>query len=193
MRAGSMPPLRTIDPDKIHVGDVILVATGTWLTRYVQKRLGFGGRSQWTHVAGSIGGYDLVEGQIPRSRVADLQQDYVTRGVKIKVMRKRYWEREPDRVKVALWWATLNNLRYDFLGLVWFGIACLVGRGLLVFRNRFNSVGKEFCSELLTDGFYKQGYNLFDRRASNVLPANFDDPVLFEEVTDIWLPESSSP
>ncbi len=183
-----MSPLpRVVDPDKIRIGDIILVATGTRITVYVQRRLGFGTRSKWTHVAGSLGGYDLIEGQIPRSRVADLQKDYVVKGFEIQVVRKRQWERDQDRIKVALWWATLNNLRYDFLGLIWFGIACLMGRWLLLFRNEFNGVGKEFCSELLTDGFYKQGYNLFNRSASDVLPANFDDPTLFEEVTDIWL------
>ena len=153
---------KVIDPEKIHVGDIILVATGTWITRFVQQRLGFGDRSKWTHVAGSLGGYDLIEGQIPRSRVANLQTDYVAKGFEIKVVRKSDWKSDQDRIKVALWWATLNNLRYNFFGLAWFGIACIVGRWLLLLRNKLNSAGKEFCSELLTDGLYKQNYYLFE-------------------------------
>ena len=176
-----------IDPENIHVGDIVLVATGTWITIWVQQRLGFGASSKWTHVAGSLGGYDLIEGQIPRSRVVNLQKEYVDKGIEIKVVRKHDWTPEQDRIKVALWWATLNNLRYDFFGLVWFGIACLAGRGLLLLRNETNGFGKEFCSELLADGLYKQNYYLFGRPAANVLPANFDDASLFQEVTDIWL------
>ena len=184
--------VRIVDPNKIHVGDIILVATGSWITERVQKQLGFGASSRWTHVAGSLGGYDLIEGQIPRARVAHLQNDYVSKHVEIKVMR-RQWENDQDRIKVALWWATMNNLRYDFFELAWFGIACLVGKELLLFRNKFNNRGREICSELIADGFYKQGYNLFDRPASDVLPANFDEPALFQEITDVWQVEETVP
>lgn len=182
----SRQPARTIDPNKIHIGDVVLVQTNNRITEWVQRKLGYGDRSVWTHVAGSIGGYDLIEGQIPRSRVANLQQDYVAKGFHIRVLR-RAWEVDRDRVKVALWWATMNNLRYDFLQLIWFGAACAVGEVLLLSRNAFNSRGKKICSELITDGFYKQGYNLFNRSADDMLPADFDDPRLFDEVSDIWL------
>ena len=179
-------PHKAIDPEKISIGDIILVATRNKATEWVQRRLGFAGRSKWTHVAGSLGGVDLIEGQVPRSRVADLQHDYVAKGFEIKVLRK-HWERDRDRIKVALWWATMNNLRYDFLQLVWFGAASLIGELLLLSRNQFNSAGKKICSELITDGFYKEGYNLFSRKADNILPADFDDPALFSEVTNIWI------
>ena len=111
--------MKTIDPNKIWVGDVVLVATGTDITIKVQKKLNYGDSSQWTHVAGSIGGYDLVEGQIPKSRVRNLQKDYVEQGMTIKVMRKKF-EKDSDRIKVALWWATMNNTPYDYFQLVWF-------------------------------------------------------------------------
>ena len=175
-----------IDPNKIRVGDVVIVKTRNAVTIAVQQRLGYGDRSEWTHVAGSIGGHDLVEGQTPMSRVANLQQDYVEKGFEFKVLR-RAWVVDADRVKVALWWATMTNLRYDFPQLIWFGIASIVGEWMLRLRNRFNSKGRKICSELLADGFYKQGYNLFNRAASNILPADFDDPALFQTVTDVWL------
>ena len=179
---------RVIDPNKIRIGDVVLVQTQNPITIWIQKKLGYGAQREWTHVAGSIGGNDLVEGQVPRSRVANLQNDYIGRDFPIKVMRKTTWEKDYDRLKVALWWATMTNLRYDFFQLIWFALAAAIGRVLLLFRNQFNSRGKEICSELITEGFYKQGYNLFDRKAANILPADFDDPRLFQEITDIWLP-----
>lgn len=179
--------MRIINPEKIRVGDLILVATRNRVTEEVQERLGFGERSRWTHVAGSLGGLDLIEGQVPRSRVAQLQKDYVESGFEIKVLRKRAWEQDRDRIKVALWWATMNNLRYDFLQLVWFGLAATIGEFLLRYRNEFNSKGRKICSELIIDGFYKEGYNLFGLRPENILPAHFDDPTLFSEAQDIWI------
>ena len=177
--------MKTIDPEKVRIGDIVLVASRNHMTEWVQKRLGFGERSKWTHVAGSLGGLDLIEGQVPRSRVASLQQDYVEKGFEIKVLRKQ-WDTDRDRVKVTLWWATMNNLRYDFLQLAWFGIACVVGELLLMTRNEFNSRGRKICSELIADGLYKEGYNLFSRRAENILPADYDNRELFDEISDIW-------
>lgn len=178
--------MKTVDPEKVRIGDIILVASRNRITEWVQKRLGFGDRSKWTHVAGSLGGLDLIEGKPPRSRVANLQDDYASRGFEIKVLRKQ-WERDRDRIKVTLWWATMNNLRYDFLQLTWFGLASFLGELLLLARNRFNSRGRKICSELIADGFYKEGYNLFNRRAENILPADYDDPALFQEVQDVWM------
>ena len=185
-RVERMGAHKTVDPEKVRIGDVVLVASRNHATEWVQKRLGFGESSKWTHVAGSLGGLDLIEGQVPRSRVASLQSDYVEKGFEIKVLRK-LWDTDRDRVKVTLWWATMNNLRYDFLQLIWFGMACVVGELLLMTRNEFNARGRKICSELIADGFYKEGYNLFSRRAENILPADYDNHELFDEVLDIWL------
>jgi len=178
---------KTIDPNKIRVGDVVLVATNTKVTIETQQKLGYGESSKWSHVAGSIGGYDLVEGQIPKSRVCSLQKDYVEAGFEIKVMRKNY-ESDGDRIKVALWWATMNNVPYDYLQLLWFPLAGILGKTLLYMKNKFASKKRLICSELITNGFYKQGYNLFNGRpAADILPADFDNNTLFNEITDIWL------
>ena len=178
---------KIIDPNKIRIGDVILVATKTKVTIETQQKLGYGESSKWTHVAGSIGGYDLVEGQIPKSRVCSLQKDYVEAGFEIKVMRRKY-EGNGERIKVALWWATMNNIPYDYLQLLWFPVAGYVGKILLSMRNIFNSKKRLICSELIANGFYKQGYNLFNcRPAANILPADFDKNALFDIITDIWL------
>ncbi len=177
---------KQIDPNKIKIGDVILVASGTKVTVKVQRKLGYGESSRWTHVAGSIGSYDLVEGQIPKSRVCSLQKDYVNKGIEIRVLRKSYVD-DNDRIKIALWWATMNNIPYDKLQLLWFPIAAWLGRILLYMRNIFNSKKRLICSELIVNGFYKEGYNLFNKLAENVVPADYDNPNLFSVVNDIWL------
>lgn len=106
--------MSAIDPNKLRIGYVILAATHKSAIQAVQRRAGYGESAKWTHVAGSIGGYDTVEAAVPRSRVVNLQKEYVDKGIEIKVMRRRGQEAH-KRYKVALWWATMNNLPYDTL------------------------------------------------------------------------------
>ena len=181
-----------IDPNKLWIGDVILVASRNKITEAVQKKLGYGDSSKWTHVAGSIGAYDLIEGQQPKSRVCDIEADYVKKNIEIKVLRKNWGvindqvQAEKDRVKVALWWATMNNLDYDMPQLIWFAYSIFDKAKMLV-KNLFNSKTKLICSELIADGFMRQGYNLFNKPGSNVLPADFYNLPGFTVIDDIWL------
>jgi len=176
--------MKIIDPNKIKIGDVILVAGGTKAIINTQKKLGYGKSSKWTHVAGSIGGYDLVEGWIPQSVVSNLQKKYVDRGIEIKVMRRKF-EKDYERIKVALWWATMNNIPYDYIQLLRFPI---IAKGFLFLGNLLNSKKRLICSELITNGFYKQGYNLFNKPVEDIVPADFDNPTLFNTIDDIWMP-----
>jgi len=180
-------PNKQIDPNKIKIGDVILMASGTKPTIKIQQKYEYGESSKWTHVAGSIGGYDLVEGQVPKSRICNLQKDYVDKNIEIRVLRKKYWEKEKDRVKVALWWATMNNTLYDIPQLFNYLIGIGHGKPWLYLRNKLNSHKRLICSELIVEGFFKQGYNLFNKPAGNVLPADYDNTSLFDIITDIWL------
>jgi hypothetical protein len=175
-----------IDPDKLKIGYVVLVATRKFVTEKLQRNAGFGGSSRWTHVAGSLGGFDAVEAAIPRSRVINLQEQYADRDFEIKVMRRRNQE-ENKRYKVALWWATMNNLPYDTLQFFWFPLSLICGRIGVVLHNIFSSRKRFICSELIAAGFYKEGDFLFNKPQENILPADFDNPELFEEVKDIWL------
>ncbi len=173
-----------IDPDKLKIGYVVLVATRKFAIEKLQRNAGFGESSGWTHVAGSLGGFDAVEAAIPRSRVINLQKQYMDRGFKIKVMKRRNQE-EKKRYKVALWWATMNNLPYDTLQFFWFPLSLICGRIGVVLHNIFSSRKRFVCSELITAGFYKEGDFLFNKPQENILPADFDNPEIFEEVRDI--------
>jgi hypothetical protein len=175
-----------IDPDKLKIGYVVLIATRKPATEILQRRSGFGESSQWTHVAGSLGGVDAVESAIPRSRVINLQKQYVDRNFAIKVMRRKN-QAENKRYKIALWWATMNNLPYDMLQFFWFPLSVICGKIGIVLHNLFSSRKRFVCSELVTAGFYKEGDFLFNKPQENVLPADFNNPELFEEVKDIWL------
>ncbi len=103
-----------LNPNSLKIGYIILVATSKPVIRKLQQKAGYGDSSKWTHVAGSLGGYTAIEANIPRSRLINLQKEYVDKGYEIKVLRRR-GQPEQKRYKVALWWATMNNLPYDVL------------------------------------------------------------------------------
>ncbi len=176
----------TLNGDSLKIGHVILVATRKPAIQAFQQKAGYGDSSKWTHVAGSLGGLDAVEANIPQSRVINLQKEYVDRGFEIKVMRRK-GQIEHKRYKVALWWATMNNLPYDALQFFWFPLSILCGKIGLVLHSLFSSKKRFVCSELIAAGFYKEGDYLFNKPQQEALPADFDNPALFEEVKDIWL------
>ncbi|MBU0580558.1 MAG: hypothetical protein KJ818_06565 [Candidatus Omnitrophica bacterium] len=176
----------SLNPDKLKIGYVILVATRKPAIKTLQQKAGFGKSSKWTHVAGSIGGFDAVEANVPRSRVINLQKEYVDRGFEVKVMRRK-GQGEHKRYKVALWWATMNNLPYDVLQFFWFPLSIFCGKIGIVLHNLFSSRKRFLCSELIATGFYKEGDFLFGKSVENILPADFDNSELFEEVKDIWV------
>lgn len=177
---------KLLDPDKMKIGYVILVATHKFAIEKLQKKAGYVENSKWTHVVGSLGGCDAIEANIPRSRVINLQKEYVDRGYEIKVMRRKNQEAH-KRYKIALWWAAMNNLPYDTLQFFWFPLSIICGKIGVVLHNLFSSRKRFLCSELIATGFYKEGDFLFSKPVENVLPADFDSSELFEEVRDIWL------
>jgi hypothetical protein len=175
-----------IDPSKMKIGYVVLVAGGKPAVQAVQRKAGYKESSRWTHVAGSLGGYTLIESRIPKSRLSDIQKKYADRDIPVKVLKRRGQD-NAKRYKVALWWATMNNLPYDTLQFFWFPLSLLCcGLGIML-HNLFSSRTRFLCSELIAAGFYKEGDYLFGKPASHVLPADFDNPQLFEEVQNIWL------
>ena len=103
-----------INPDKLSIGYMILITSGKFAIEKFQRKAGYDDSSKWTHVAGSLGGYTAIEANIPRSRLINLQKEYANKGYEIKVL-KRKGQEVGKRYKVALWWATINNLPYDVL------------------------------------------------------------------------------
>ena len=85
-------------------------------------------------------------------------------------MRRRGREQH-KRYKVALWWATMNNLPYDILQFFWFPLSIICGKIGIVLHNLFSSRKRFLCSELIATGFYKENDYLFGKPVENVLPA----------------------
>jgi hypothetical protein len=133
-------------------------------------------------VAGSLGGVTIVEAVVPRSRVDNVQKRYVDKGIEIKVLVRKNQDMK-TRMKVALWWATMNNLPYDILQFLWFPLSGIVGRVGIFIANLFSKNKRLVCSELIASGFYKENDYLFGKPQSEVVPADFDDSSLFDEVS----------
>ena len=81
----------------------------------------------------------------------------------------------------------MNSLPYDALQFYWIPLSMICGKIGLILHSLFNSKKGFFCSGLITAGFYKEGDYFFDKPQENVLPADFNNLALFEEVKDIWL------
>jgi hypothetical protein len=178
--------MKNLNPDSLKIGYIILIATRKIAIEKFQRKIGYADNAKWTHVAGSLGGYDAVEANIPRSRLINIQKEYVDKVYEIKVMCRK-GQPEQKRYKVALWWATMNNLPYDTLQFFWFPLSIFCAKIGIVLHNLFSSHRRFLCSELIATGFYKEGDYVFGKSAENILPADFDNPELFEEVKDIWL------
>jgi len=178
--------MSTLNADSLKIGYVILCATHKPAIQAFQRKAGYGDSSKWTHVAGSIGGLDAVEAAVPRSRVVNLQKEYADKRIEIKIMRRK-GQVEHKRYKIALWWATMNNLPYDILQFFWFPLSIICDKIGLILHRLFSSNKRFICSELIAAGFYKEGDYLFGKPQQEVLPADFDNHELFEEVKNIWL------
>jgi len=66
-----------LNPNFLKIGYVILVSTRKFAIEKLQRKAGYSESSIWSHVAGSLGGLDAIEANIPRSRVINLQKEYV--------------------------------------------------------------------------------------------------------------------
>jgi len=131
----------------------------------------------YTCPLGLIGGYRCIEACIPRSRLVDLKKEYLDKGYEVKVLRRK--GEHNHRFKVALWWATMNNLPYDTLQFFWFSLSIMFTRIGMALHQVFSSKKRFVCSELIASGFYKEGDCLFGKPAELVLPADFDNKRLF--------------
>jgi len=170
-----------ISPDDLKIGDVILVAGGNPAIEQMQRKAGYGDSSIWTHVMGCLGGYTCIEAAVPRSHLVDLRKEYLDKGIEIKVLRRK-GQTDRQRYKVALWWATMNNLPYDTLQFFWMPLSIVFTRLFLALNRIFSSSKRLICSELIVNGFYKEGDYLFKKPAELVFPSEFDNEGLFEKI-----------
>lgn len=153
---------------------IVFKGDNSWICRQIkksQKKLGFTDEdSSYSHVAVSGGGPYIVDVAMPRTKVIDMRKKY--KGRYIKVLEYTADDYAIKRYKIAFWSSSLNNLGYDFLGVLKFRIGFI-----------FHKANKFFCSENVAWSIQKEYPKLFHGLASHkIMPADF----LSFEFRTIW-------
>jgi len=82
--------------------------------------------AKYTHVGVSLGGQHMIEVAPPHTKAIDIEKKHTGRW--IRVTRFKGPQYAIKRYKVAIWSATLNNLKYDWLGIIKFRLKFLFHR-----------------------------------------------------------------
>jgi len=155
--------------DILKIGDVILFETNS-IVRHFQKKAKFSKEaSSYTHVAGSLGGYRIIEARdfLHKSGAQDLRY-YINKRVNFIVL--RYFDVEDKRrYKLGINWALYANLKYRLIELVGMELK----RILKTSSNWFGRRNGVFCSELITLGFQDTDIKLFGKSADLIYPADY--------------------
>jgi len=155
--------------DILKIGDVILFKSGSIVERFQRKAKFSKEASKYTHVAGSLGGYRIIEARdfLHKSGAQDIRY-YVKKGVKFIVL--RYFDvKDKQRYKLGINWALYANLKYKMIELVGMELK----RILKTSSNWFGRRNGVFCSELIARGFQDTGIKLFGKSADLIYPADF--------------------
>ncbi len=193
-----------INPDKIKKGDVVLTASndlrGTWPIKLANLFHGRGPDIRWTHAAMSLGGLDIVESVLdPGVVLENVQTKYVDNERDILVLRCKVLA--PEKIeKVANYCKDKfhEGSTYDMRALSYFAlrIGNPLGLGTLVdttplgrwlFEKHINNKDAYFCSELIAEAFQANGLSIRRHRHPwQVMPIDFYNLSLFDEIKDIW-------
>ena len=156
-------------PEILKIGDVILFQSGSIVERFQRKAKFSKEASKYTHVAGSLGGYRIIEARdfLHKSGAQDIRY-YVDKGVKFIVL--RYFDvKDKQRYKLGINWALYANLKYKMIELVGMELK----RILKTSSNWFGRRNGVFCSELITRGFQDTDVKLFRKSADLIYPADY--------------------
>jgi len=146
---------------------------GSWVAnriRDMQLKAGFlSEHADFTHVEISGGEKHSIQIAPPRARLIDITKTHKDRYVKIMVYKNSVYNKS-KRYKVAYFSATLNNLGYDFLGVLRFLVRWIKQ------NNRYY-----FCSEGVSQSLQKVFPKALEgRKPSDIMPADFLNQKEFE-------------
>ena len=160
-----------ITQDDLKIGDIILFKTGS-IVKFFQKKAGFSKEaSEYTHIAGSLGGFRLIEARDFLHKSGATNLDYFIKK-KVPFIVLRYFNVEDkNRYKLGINWALYANLKYRLIELV--GI--WTNRFIKTSFNLFGRKNGVFCSELICNGLLDTGVKLFQKSANLIYPADFFD------------------
>ncbi len=195
---------KKINPGKLKKGDIILTGVDKFKDSWPIK-LGniFHGRwnaIKWTHVAMSIGGFDIVESMPdPGVTIRNIQTEYIDKTIDILVLRcKALGQKQIDEVADYCVSKQKASSRYDKGALSYFVLHFLfpttLGRLIdtniiwhTFFEKHINDEDSYFCSELIAEGFREVGFNFKKSlKPWQIMPVDFYNLKFFDTIDDVW-------
>ncbi len=142
----------------------------------------------WTHAALYLGDGKIVEA-VPRGIVQRvLKEAYPPDGaVGLKALRRKTLTAEQAQ-RLASFCASEDGQPYDSRALIYFPLANLLPPSFSFLLKPdylgrwFNVKESYFCSELVSEGFRQGGVYCFEREPFQVMPVDFANELLFDEV-----------
>lgn len=176
-------------------GDVILtsrlgfniIKIGNFCKNGYRKRV-------WTHAALYLGDGDIVEA-FPGGVVRRKLKDAYLSGEKVglRILRRKHLTFDAAQ-RIVSFCAQAKGDPYDKRALIFFPLANLLPPSLNFLLtpgylgSLLNQEKSYFCSELISQGFRSVDAYCFEREPFQVMPADFANDLLFDEVTTIPIP-----
>ncbi len=146
----------------------------------------------WTHVALYVGDGDIVEA-IPNGIIKrKLREAYLDGKTGLKVLRKKHLTPETAG-RIVNFCAQTPGEPYDSRALIFFPLANLLPPSLSFILTPgylghfFKVKNSYFCSELVSTGFKQADSYCFEREPFQVMPVDFDNDLLFDEITRVYM------
>lgn len=180
---------------RLQPGDVILtshlgfspIKIGNFCKNGYSKRV-------WTHAALYIGNGEVVEA-FPNGIVRrKLEEAYLAEKKSgLRILRKKHLPPE-KAAQIVSFCAQTSGKPYDLRAIIYFPLANLLPPSLSFILTPgylghwFNQEDSYFCSELLSEAYEQADAYCFEREPFQVMPVDFDNSLLFDEVAVVHIP-----
>ncbi len=183
-------------------GDVIIFhkkginpgSLGIKLANFFKK--GFSGRG-WTHAGLYLGDDSVIEAYPDGIVTNRFSEKYLQNNYGLLALRHKNAADEKLR-KAMDFCVSEKGEAYDKGALLYFILLNFIPQqfhfilNVRNFSDRLNDKTKYFCSELVARGFEEAGLGCFERVSYKIMPSDFCNPLLFEEIARVELPKEGN-
>lgn len=187
--------------NKLQMGDVILFhkkginpgSLGIKLANFFNH--GFGQRG-WTHTAFYLGNDEVIEAYPQGIQQNKFSERYLQGNYGLLFLRHKSASAEKLK-KAAEFCISEKGEPYDTSALLYFIFFNFIPQqfhfllNIHNFSDHFNEDKKYFCSELVARSYEESGLCCFERKSYKIMPSDFNNPLLFDEIARIDLPKEN--